>query len=160
MQNPFLTIFVLFSFHPIHVSICEVEYDVNRKALEISQRTFIDDLEAHLGKERGVENFHIPWNNTTETKKILESYFIRNLEFFPDMKPAKFTFLGYEKEDDAVFCYFEIAGIKKMKSLEVKNSVLLDYYDDQINLVHIKRGDYNKSLRLEGRKIRDHVTFQ
>ncbi|MEO1098652.1 MAG: DUF6702 family protein, partial [Bacteroidota bacterium] len=34
--------------HPLHVSVCEIEYDSNKKSLEIIQRIFLDDLESEI----------------------------------------------------------------------------------------------------------------
>ena len=38
--------------HPLHVSVCEIAYNQESKALEIIQRVFIDDLEMEIRMDR------------------------------------------------------------------------------------------------------------
>ena len=68
--------------------------------------------------------------------------------FAPPSKIQKLNFLGFERDDPAVICYIEIENIKKFKTIEVRNEVIMDLYDDQSNIVHVTYKGPVKSVRL------------
>jgi hypothetical protein len=52
-------------------------------------------------------------------------------------------------EDNVVWCYLEIEKVNGLKEISVQYSALVDTFDDQINLAHIRyRGDV-KSLKFQ-----------
>ncbi len=58
-------------------------------------------------------------------------------------------FVGFEKENDAVWSYFEVKHISTApKKIEVVNSILYESYDKQMNLMHVSVGGNRKSTRL------------
>ncbi len=145
--------------HPMHVSICEIELDSDRKAIEISQRIFTDDLERELAMELGVPNLDMglkskEWMDA-EFKKYVQKHFAVEV----DNKRLQTEYLGYELNAEVTFIYVQVPKVKKAKSVSVKYDVLTRVYDDQINLVHVKVGGVTKSMRLERGKSSDSVQF-
>jgi hypothetical protein len=66
-----------------------------------------------------------------------------------DGKPVSLEFVGYEKEQDAVWSYLQVPGTSKApKTIEIHNTLLYDAYDKQINLMHLSVGGTRKSTRL------------
>ena len=59
--------FLLF-FHPIHVSVTEVEYNEKSKSLQIISRIFIDDLELSVQRQMKQESLDLiePKNGMTQ----------------------------------------------------------------------------------------------
>ncbi len=53
-----------------------------------------------------------------------------------------------EREDPALICYIEIENIKKFKTIEVRNDIIMEIHDDQSNIVHVTYKDPIKSMRL------------
>ncbi len=155
-----VSLLTLTGWHPLHVSVCEIDYDRERKALEITQRIFYDDLELELRKETGNETLDIVDGVTyEELDGLLEQYIQRHVSVFLEGKVADYDYLGHELEGDAVFCYFEITKVRKLNRIAVKNDILLNYYDDQINIVHISEKDKVRSMRLERKSPRDEIIF-
>ena len=50
--------------------------------------------------------------------------------------------------DVAVVFYIEIENVKKIKSLEVRNDVIMETHEDQSNIVHVTYKGPVKSVRL------------
>lgn len=140
-----LTLFL----HPMHVSVTEIEYNQKNKSLEIISRIFIDDLELSVRKQ--VNNEMLDLLNPTApvtTDQLVREYLNRHLLIRVDGKQAKINYIAHEIEDAAMICYLEIEGLKKLKQIEITNSVIQEVHADQSNLVHVTYLGPIKSLRL------------
>jgi hypothetical protein len=138
-------------FHPIHASVTEINYSEKDKALQITSRIFIDDLELAVRAKRNDVDLDItqPKNGLT-TKQLVKEYLADHLKIKVDGKPVKLNFLAVDSEEAAFLCYLEIENVKKIKTLEVFNDVITETHNDQSNLVHVTYKGPIKSARLVG----------
>ncbi len=146
--------------HPIHLSVSEINYSEKDKALQITSRIFLDDLEASIRNQRNNQELDVlePGQGFT-TEQLISEYVLKHLAIKLDGKTQKLNFLGFERDDPAVICYIEIENIKKFKTIEVRNEVIMDLYDDQSNIVHVTYKGPVKSFRLMRDKPVDALTF-
>ena len=154
-------IYSLFFFlHPVHVSVTEVNYNEKDKALQITSRIFVDDLELAIREKRKEPDLDILEPGAgLKTDQLVGPYLSEHFKVKIDGKPVKFNFLASEKEDYALVCYIEIPGIKKMKTFEITDDVIMEIHDDQSNLVHITYKSPVKSVRLTRDKPFEVFTF-
>jgi hypothetical protein len=132
MKFLFILLFT-FVFHPFHVSVTDLVYK-EKKGFEIAVKLFTDDAELAI---KNNYNTSVDLTKITdEHKKLVEKYVLSRFFLVIDKKAFKPVFIGYEVENDAIWCYLELNYPKKIKSLEVSNSLLIDTYSDQINLVN------------------------
>ncbi|HNV29285.1 MAG TPA: hypothetical protein PKJ83_09130 [Cyclobacteriaceae bacterium] len=152
--------FILF-LHPIHLSVSEINYSEKDKALQITSRIFLDDLELSIRNQRKQPDLDLlePGPGLT-TEQLISDYVIKHFSVKLDGKIQKLNFLGFEREDPAVICYIEIENVKKFKVIEVKNEVIMETHDDQSNLIHVTYKGPVKSLRLMRDKSSDVLTFE
>lgn len=152
--------FLLF-LHPIHLSVSEINYSEKDKALQITSRIFLDDLELSIRNQRKQPDLDLlePGVGLT-TEQLISAYVLKNFTVKLDGKLQKLNFLGFEREDPAVICYIEIENVKKFKTIEVKNEVIMETHDDQSNLIHVTYKGPVKSLRLMRDKSSDVLTFE
>jgi len=152
--------FLLF-LHPIHLSVSEINYSEKDKALQITSRIFLDDLELSIRNQRKQPDLDLlePGAGLT-TEQLISAYVLKNFTVKLDGKLQKLNFLGFEREDPAVICYIEIENVKKFKTIEVKNEVIMETHDDQSNLIHVTYKGPVKSLRLMRSKSSDVLTFE
>jgi hypothetical protein len=137
----------LLGLHPFHISICEIEHDRESQSLQITSRLFQDDFELALSDGKGTAFFR--QTPMDDAKQVLSKFFKEHLQVTVDSKRMEHRFLGYEVEDNVVWCYLEIEKVNGLKEISVQYSVLVDTFDDQINLAHIRyRGDV-KSLKFQ-----------
>ncbi|TRX62571.1 hypothetical protein FNH22_00300 [Fulvivirga sp. M361] len=146
--------------HPLHVSVCEIEYDQESATLEIVQRVFIDDLEMEISNDRNDRNLDLfePSNGLT-TDQMVSDYLMKRLSFEVNGKPVSFNYLGYEEEWPALFCYVEIPEVESLSSLKVRNEILTNVYNDQINIVHINANKKKNSMKLVPGKVQDELKY-
>jgi hypothetical protein len=147
--------------HPIHVSVTEIEYSEKNKSLQITTRIFIDDLELSIRKQTGQESLDIiePKNGTT-TDQLVSAYLKEHFRILIDGKPARINYLASEIEDPAIICYLEIENVKKLKTIEVTDTVIQETHDDQSNLVHITYKSPVRSYRLVREKPTEIYKFE
>jgi len=140
---------LFYILHPIHVSVTEIEYSEKHKSLQIISRIFIDDLELSIRAKLNDETLDILHPKTgLTTDKLVQDYLQDHFRVRLDGKPVKINFLAHEIEDVAIICYLEIEGVKKLKTIEITNSVIQETHNDQSNLVHVTYKGPIKSLRL------------
>jgi hypothetical protein len=144
-----LTLSLFGLFHPFYVSVTEINHNANNKTIEISCKIFSEDLEKILRKnykapvDLANEKLH-PLNN-----KLIQNYFLKNLSVNPEGKVAKLNYIGFEKESAAVYCYFEITNISSIKKLDITNSILQDFSDQQTNIMHVMVNGKRTSTKLD-----------
>ncbi len=149
------------SFHPFHVSVCDIEHNQETKTLEISARLFIDDLETGLKafyKLESVDTYEP--ENPDELDSLIAGYLGKKLRISVDSKPVELEYLGSEVEGDARWCYIEVRGIEKVNSFEIENLILLESFEDQSNIVHVKANNKVKSYRLDIDKKKTTFTWK
>jgi hypothetical protein len=135
--------------HPFHISVLDMEFDEDSKAIEISCRIFLDDLEETLRSYTNEAQLDIMANASRETvHNALERYVQEKVKIIVNGKAVELTYLGEEIDDDVMWCYIEVSKVKKLESIQVENHLLLDSFDDQMNLVHMKAFGDTKSLKL------------
>ena len=154
-------LYSLFLFlHPIHISVSEINYSEKDKALQITSRIFIDDLELSIRAQRNEPELDLinPKNGLT-TDKMVNEYVMKHLTVKLDGKVQKLTFLGMEREDPALICYIEIENVKKFKTIEVRNDIIMETHNDQSSIVHVTYKGPVKSMRLTTDKPVGTLTF-
>ena len=147
-------------FHPIHVTVTEIEYDEKDKALEIMMRVFIDDFELSLREELNQPELDILNPNAGQTTdQLAGAYLNKHFRILLDNKIQKANYLGHEREADAFIFYIEVPNVRKWKTIQVQNDVLTALHEDQSNLVHVTVKGEVKSLRLTRNTPQDKITF-
>lgn len=138
-----------FVFHPFYISVTEINHNAQDKTLEISCKLFADDFEETLKK-----NYKTVLDLTSEKDKaaldkFIPDYVNRHLALAVDGKPVKLTYVGFEKDKESVYCYFQVENVPSVKKLDVGNSILHDYSNGQINIVHAVVHGKRQSTKLD-----------
>ncbi len=151
----FLILLFLFpiELHPYHVSVTEIKFKEEDKTLQISSRIFIDDLEeALMGFTKETKLDILKEENWDKVNTYLEDYMMMNLEVYDEKKRAEVNYVGAEIDNDVMWVYLEIEKVKKLRTLTITNSILLDTFEDQENIIHFRAFDKVKSTRLTKKK--------
>ncbi len=136
------------TMHKYYISVTQVNYIEDAQAIQITSRIFIDDFE-NLLRERYDENITLAGEDELKTTDLyIEKYLTEKLEIKINGKPTELNFIGKEYDVDIMKCYLEILGIGSIESIEIKNKVLFDLFDDQQNIVKTKINSKQKSFIL------------
>ena len=134
---------LLFSWlHAFHISKTEINYDTRSQSLQVTSHIFIDDLEDCL-KKRGHDKLFIGTKKESpKVDSLLHVFFQKELQVTLVQVAPSQTYIGKELSDDllALWVYIEIpVPGKKLDQVMINNTILLDLYDDQKNMVMIKK---------------------
>jgi hypothetical protein len=135
--------------HPFHVSTTEINHNATEKTLEITCRIFTDDFESALAKQY---NTKADFSNAALKKNmdsLAKKYILLHLQLKAEGKAVMMSYLGFEKENEATYVYFQADNVPTAKKIEAVNSILHNVYDDQINIMHVIVGGNRKSSKLD-----------
>ena len=139
--------------HEFYVSITEVRYNTNTERFEVSMRIFPDDLDRALLERAGI---HTQLATELEHKKadsLLMFYILEDFGLEVNGKHLELNYLGKEPESDAIWCYLESSKISDPEALTVRNVLLTEYFPDQVNIIQVYHGKWNKGLMLDRNQI-------
>ena len=137
-----------FGIHKFYMSIYQINFVPEKKMLQITTRIFTDDLNTALSKNFN-QKTHISEENESENDLILmKKYLSEHFTIKVNGQPKNLTFLSKELDANVVICYFRINAIPKIKTLEIKNTALLDLNSDQQNIIQTTIYGKKESLLL------------
>ena len=135
--------------HPLYVAVTEINHNPQEKTLEISCKTFTDDLELAISKSSNqkVDLFNV--NDKAAAEKAIFDYFKKHLVIKADGKAVQAELIGFERESEAVWSYFQVNNVPSLKKIEITNNILFEVSNDQINLMHVTVNGSRKSVNLD-----------
>lgn len=152
----------LFSFtelHKFYVSVTEIEYNREAESLQIISRVFTDDFE-NLLKKRYDKDIRLGSDvETPDAASCFEKYLTQKMKIKVDGKPVKLNYLGKEYENDMILLYIEVVDVPSFQKIEVKNTVLMDLFQEQKNLIHVEHKGKTRSLVLTDGREEDVLNF-
>jgi hypothetical protein len=127
--------------HPIHVSITNMEYFPEKQEIELSTKIFKDDFQllfAHL------KELNIDFENVDSIKKYqkeIDNYISSHVEIEINQKKQNLVFSGFKLNDEAIWLSYNLKIKNEIRSIKIINTLLLDLYFDQKNLLIFKFED-------------------
>jgi hypothetical protein len=135
--------------HPLYISVTEMNYNATDKNLEISCKIFADDFEKALASVNHTKVDLSAPADKAAADKMVAAYVKDHFQLKLDNKPVTLEFVGYEKESDAIWSYFQVPHTTTApKKIDIVNSILYESSDKQINLMHASVAGNRKSTRL------------
>ncbi len=135
--------------HPLFVAVTEINHNAQEKTLEISCKAFADDLEKSIEKSTNqkIDLFNV--KDKAAAEKAITGYFRKHLILKADGKAVQLELIGFERESEAVWSYFQVNNIPSVKKLDITNNILYEASNDQINLIHVTVNGNRKSTKLD-----------
>jgi hypothetical protein len=135
--------------HPYYISVVEINHNPSDKTLEISCKIFTDDFEKVLAQNYKVK---VDLTNPPDRKamdSVVKKYILSHFSVSVDGKPGTLSYLGFEKENEAVYSYVEVDNVPSVKKVEFTNKLMQDMFTDQVNIVHVIVKGERKSTKLD-----------
>lgn len=153
MAKVFLCLFVLFAMgenpaHPFHISVTEILHKPEDKSIQMTIRLFSDDLEMALREFSENQDLDIfKKEDSAYLTTLIGKYVLENVSL-STKKEIELNYLGFEYDNDVIYCYVEAMKVRPFEQLTIRNTLLTSTFDDQENLVHVKKAGKVKSLRM------------
>ncbi len=142
-----LPLFAFVGAHKFYISVTNVDYSEKDKAVQIITRIFVDDMNAILKERYGLESKLGTDKETEMNREYLEKYLRTKFVVEINGKTVAYTFIGKKYDTDMIICYLEVPDVPlaSLKQIAIQNEILMDIYDDQQNVVHLKANGKKKS---------------
>jgi len=134
--------------HKFHMALYQINYASEKKMLQITSRIHIEDLDKALQKQFN-KKFSIGDENINAAdQNLLKKYLSERFSVKINNHPYPLNFLSKEIEGDELVCYWNIKNIPKINTLEVNNTVLIECFSDQQNMINVSVLGAKKSFLL------------
>lgn len=143
-----ILLYVIF-YHPFYLGVCEINFNSKTGSLEIMHRIFSDDLSARLQEIHNKEfDFSVREGAIDEH---LSSYIRDNFILEINGKVRKVEIIGYELENEVILIYGEVRNLTGLRNVRIMNSILMDYTNQQSNIIHFTYKKKTRSFELTHR---------
>jgi len=146
-------------FHPVHVSVLNVEFAKGGKSIDLSFKAFTSDFELAIAHNYSIAlNLGKP-NENPDAINYINKYFSGVFSISINNKDhLKPIFKKKEFNEDAIWLYFTIPLNERVKDMVISDLLLMDIYEDQTNLVIVsingKESGYRLTINQRDAKIK------
>jgi hypothetical protein len=132
-------------------------YNAKEKSWEIAIKLFQDDLEATLAANTGKI---FKFSADSDANKVIENYVRKHFGVQVNKNlQTPYRYLGFEPQEDAVWVYLEIPTENDLSGIYLENSLLIDTFEDQTNLLQLANGERKKSLLFQKNKTIQNISW-
>lgn len=132
--------------HPIHVSVSEIVFNPNTSSLEITHKIFLDDFEKELEELYQRKLYLGTDKQLKDLDELIKDYLDKRFIVEINKEVQKKSYVGKEIDLEAIWIYQEIPYREKIRELRITDTILIPFYDDQRNIVHVKYLTFKGSI--------------
>ncbi|WP_460941385.1 DUF6702 family protein [Spirosoma humi] len=130
--------------HDFHASVTQMQYNAKERAFEISIRIFTDDFEKTLAE---ASKSKVNLSGPGKQDPLIEKYVLSHFSYVNSQKQIKpIKYVGYEVETDAHWIYLEMPLAEPFRGGLLKQNVLMEMFDDQVNMVNVQYQGHKKTF--------------
>ncbi|MGC6490112.1 MAG: DUF6702 family protein [Flavobacteriales bacterium] len=151
INNLFLAITLVFSFHDFHITHTTLHYNDESKSMELTVKVAIEDLEKSLENENSNKVIFDMQADNQEHENLINEYISNHLKFSINNKVQEYQWVGKEISNNLhdIYLYFEIpdySEIENVESITIENLLFLELYSYQTNIVLVELINKNYNL--------------
>ena len=129
-------------FHPVHVSVTNVDLDPETGIINVSVKLFSDDFEDLILRKYEVQLMITRQEDPGEHIAALDSYVADALQFtINGRETVEMNFSGFELNEEAIWLFYTYEYGGKIRKMMVCNELMPEKFDDQTNLMIISYRD-------------------
>lgn len=149
----FLSALVLLTgryYHPVHVSVLNMEYIANSSTVELSFKVFTADLEFAVAHNYNVALNLGQSNENPEAEIQINKYLSATFRMLVNNKDqVKIISVRKETVEDATWIRASVHVSELVQSFTIHNAILMDLYQDQTNLLIVAMDKKETGYRLD-----------
>ena len=115
-------------------------------SLQITLRVFKDDLSNAISDtylDKKIDDLNLI--DKLYFKQV-DKYINSKISILIDDKKFEMDYLGLETKNDMYVCYLEVENLPTYSNVVISNKILFEIFDDQQNIIHVKRNDKRQSF--------------
>ena len=134
--------------HKYYMAIYQVDFVPQKKRIQVTSRIFVDDLNSALEKKFRVKSNIGFSQETPQEEANLKKYLAEKFIIKVNGVAKPMTYLSKELDANVMICYFRIPEISKINSLEIENSLLMEWNSDQQNIIQANLNGEKQTVML------------
>ena len=139
-------------YHPIHVSVTNIDLDPGRGTVELSVKIFADDFQDLILHKYSVQLRITEQENPGDKIESVNRYISEALRMEINGKPSGgMQFRDSRINEGAIWLHYTYEYGKRIRDLRIRNTLMLDKFDDQTNLIIIAYGDKENGYRMDNK---------
>jgi hypothetical protein len=127
--------------HKFYLSNTSIEFNAQTRAIEITSKIFTDDLEHAI--EAQCYRYHSLYPQTPEVYELVKKYIGEKLSLQAGGRNVVLNFIGYSVDNDMTTLFIE-GNYFDPNQVIVNNTILLEWYSDQQNIVEVRWNGQSK----------------
>jgi len=163
MKKVFVLIIAVLSFsfalHKYYVSILEFSFNAETEQLELSVKVFNDDWQNALDYRLGEPVLLGSKNEYPQIDSLSELYLNDNIRVAINDTIRTFKLLGSEIDGEATWMYLYVDSVSSFNSIKISCSLLTELFDEQRNIIQVKKSSKIKSALLTKSNNTKEFTF-
>jgi hypothetical protein len=120
--------------HRYHTSVTRLEYNAEERLVEITVRTFADDLEAIVSTRAG-KIARLDGSQAADT--LLFAYLRSVFQLKSGVQKVELQWIGMELKGNTALIYLQARMPEDRSKTSLQNTLLFDLFEDQINIVNV-----------------------
>ena len=139
--------------------MCQIRHKPADHSVELTLKIFTDDLEKALLEFTG-KPVHLDKEDLTqEIGGIVKRYLHAHLNILMDDQEVTLQYLGMELDYDVTWCYLEGSAPEAFHKFEIRNDLLTEIFEDQVNIINVVASGKKKGLLLNRGQVSGVVNF-
>lgn len=162
MKSLVIILFTLLSIsqepadHDIHLSVVRMSMEEDPKVIDLTVQVFLDDLMNSVGLTPGEP---LP-DDYTSADDLLQKFVHDHLTIIINDSIIQPIYVENVSSTPAVWITYEISDPPfPIESIHVQNDIMLDLFDDQLNMLHIELPDHTSAYQLDSETTSTTITF-
>ena len=132
--------------HPVHLSVCEANYNPHSQNLELALKVFVEDMEQSLMERTGKEVRFGDDLTDARHDSLINVYLQEVFLVKADDSLLTWHMLGKDGQLGDMWIYMEVPLADGFQELVFEDKVLMDLFADQKNLIHFTYGEFKQSV--------------
>ena len=147
-------------FHPLYVSVCNVDIDASHLLVTLSLKVFTDDVETVLHNKYSIDGWVGTPKEHRDSRRLISEYLGERLNV--EVNRRNRLVLQTDSmivNEDALWIYMTGKSADTIRHLAVENRVLTDFFRRQTNLVIIGIGKREEGYSLNRNNFKLELTL-
>ena len=141
-------------FHPVHVSVTNIDLDPVRGKVELSVKVFADDFQDLIQQKYGVRLNIVEQEDPGEKIAAINKYMQEALQLvFNGEEAADLQFIESKLNEEAIWLFYRYEHQDRIRKVNIINRLMLEKFNDQTNLMIVTYYDKQNGYKLDNKTI-------
>ena len=145
-------------FHPVHVSITNMDYYYDQDKISLSIKVFKDDLNLLFVHLYQINADFEDEENIKKYQNEIDTYISNHFKITNDTS-YQLLHKKIELDEETLLFFYDIHLDKKLDSIEIMNTIFLDLYFDQKNMLICNFDNREKGYLFNLKQTRHTISF-